>query len=253
LGYTIAEELGFGGAKVVVNYVRSREPAEELAAKLSENGGEQAVAIGADVSDAGQAQRLIEETIGMYGRIDVLVNNAGIVVDRTLKKLTPEEWDKVVQVDLNSCFYTVKAALPYLLERASGHIVVMSSGAGLRPFPGAAAYSATKAAQAMFADALRHELGGTGVSLTTVFPGEIATSLLEHQPSGTMPDWYRGDEAAPPEELALRIVRAIERDRRELYWKAPVKGMAALHGLSPRWADRALRRLRGDSAAPRRD
>jgi NAD(P)-dependent dehydrogenase (short-subunit alcohol dehydrogenase family) len=90
LGYTIAEELGFGGAKVVVNYARSRELAEELAAKLSENGEDQAVAIGADVSDPGQAQQLIEETVGRYGRIDVLVNNAGIVIDRSMKKLTPK-------------------------------------------------------------------------------------------------------------------------------------------------------------------
>jgi len=129
----------------------------------------------------------------------------------------------------------------------------MSSGAGLRSFPAAAAYSATKAAQRMFAEAIRHELHGSGVSVTTVFPGEIATSLLEHQPPQEMPDWYRGDRAAPAEGLAVRVIAAIERDRRDLYWKAPVKGMGILHGLNPRWADRALRRMRGDSAAPRRD
>lgn len=98
LGRSIAEELGYGGAKVVVNYARSKEPAEELVAKLSGDGADQAVAIQADVSEAEQAQHLIDETIEKYGRIDVLVNNAGIVIDRTMKKLTTDEWDKVVQV-----------------------------------------------------------------------------------------------------------------------------------------------------------
>jgi short-subunit dehydrogenase len=140
-----------------------------------------------------------------------------------------------------------------MVADGAGHIVVMSSGAGLRSFPGAAAYSATKAAQRMFAEALRHELVGSGVSLTTVYPGEVATSLHDHEGAG-MPAWYRGGEkAAPAQELATCVVRAIERDSRDLYWKAPVRGMAVLQGISPRLADAALRRLRGDSAAPRKD
>jgi short-subunit dehydrogenase len=141
-----------------------------------------------------------------------------------------------------------------MLERSRGHIVVMSSGAGLRSFPGAAAYSATKAAQRMFAEALRHELAGSGVSLTTVYPSEIATSLHDHQGQGALPAWYRGGEqAAPAEALAARVVKAVERDSRDLYWKSSVRGMALLNGLSPRVADAVLRRLRGASAAPRRD
>src|SRR5215211_1154766 len=93
IGRAIAEELGFGGAKVVVNYSRSKEPAEEVVARLSGNGNDQAVAVGADVSKANEAFRLIEETLERFGRIDILVNNAGITIDRTMKKLTVEEWD----------------------------------------------------------------------------------------------------------------------------------------------------------------
>jgi short-subunit dehydrogenase len=149
--------------------------------------------------------------------------------------------------------YTVKAALPHLLAQGRGHIVVMSSGAGLRGFPGAGAYSATKAAQRMFAEALRHELAGTGVSLTTVFPGEIRTSLHDHE-RARMPEWYRGGaKAASPEALAELVVGAIERDRRTLHHRRLVKGMGILNGISPRAADRVLRRLRGPTAAPRRD
>jgi short-subunit dehydrogenase len=159
----------------------------------------------------------------------------------------------MTEVNWLGTIYTIKAALPDMVARGSGHIVVMSSGAGLRSFPGAAAYSATKAAQRMFAEALRHELVGSGVSLTTVYPGEIATSLHDHE-RARMPAWYRGGENAPPAEaLAAHVVRAVERESRELYWKAPVRGMSVLHGISPRLADAALRRLRGESAAPRKD
>jgi acetoacetyl-CoA reductase len=182
LGYTIAEELGFGGAKVVVNYARSRELAEELAAKLSQNGGDQAVAIGADVSDPGQAQQLVEETIGKYGRIDVLVNNAGIVIDRTLKKLTPEEWDTVVQVDLNSCFYTVKAALPYFMEQESGKIINISSFVGQAGNFGQTNYAAAKAGMIGFTKAAAIEMARYNVNVNAIAPGFLETDMYNSVP-----------------------------------------------------------------------
>src|SRR3712207_9579601 len=88
--------MGRGGAKVVVNYSRSKEPAEELVQQISEDGGE-AIAVQGDVSDPEQAKNLIDKTIERFGRIDVLVNNAGINIDRTLKRLSIEDWDKVIQ------------------------------------------------------------------------------------------------------------------------------------------------------------
>ena len=182
LGYTIAEELGFGGAKVVVNYARSRELAEELAAKLSQNGGDQAVAIGADVSDPGQAQQLVEETIGKYGRIDVLVNNAGIVIDRTLKKLTPKEWDTVVQVDLNSCFYTVKAALPYFMEQESGKIINISSFVGQAGNFGQTNYAAAKAGMIGFTKAAAIEMARYNVNVNAIAPGFLETDMYNSVP-----------------------------------------------------------------------
>ena len=195
----------------------------------------------------------VEEFLAATGGIDLLIVNAGIAYYEPVVTQSIDAIEAMTEINWLGTIYTIKAALPHLLIRGSGHIVVMSSGAGLRSFPGAAAYSATKAAQRMFAEALRHELAGTGVSLTTVYPGEIRTSLHDHERS-RMPDWYRGgDQAAPAEALAVRVVRAVERDRRDLYWKAPVRGMGLLHGLSPRLADAALRRLRGASAAPRRD
>src|SRR2546421_13014737 len=91
IGRAIAEELGRGGARVVVNYSRSKGPAEELIEQLMEQGSPQAVAIQADVADAAQAARLIQETAQQFGRFDVLVNNAGINIDRSMKNLSVEE------------------------------------------------------------------------------------------------------------------------------------------------------------------
>src|SRR5229473_2806316 len=93
IGRAIAEELGHGGAKLVVNYSQSKGPAEALVAQLLEHGTPQAVALQADVSDAIQAARLIEETVQQFGRIDVLVNNAGINIDRSLKNLSTDDWN----------------------------------------------------------------------------------------------------------------------------------------------------------------
>src|SRR5215212_9952098 len=116
LGAAIAEELAGGGAKVVVNYSRCQGPAEELVNQISEAGGE-AIAVQADVSDAEQAQKLIDRAIEEFNRVDVLINNAGINIDRTLKKLSVDDWDKVIQVDLNSAFYTVHAVLPHMTDQ----------------------------------------------------------------------------------------------------------------------------------------
>ena len=156
------------------------------------------------------------------------------------------------QVNWHGTLHTVHFGLPHLLRAGRGHIVVVSSGAGLRSFPQAAVYGATKAAQRMFAEALRHELADTGVSVTTVYPGEIATSLHDHE-KDTMPAWYRGGpHAAPPADLAEKIVAAIEADERAVYYPGLVRVLGIAHGVHPKASDALLRRLRGDSAAPRR-
>ena len=192
-----------------------------------------------------------EDFVAAAGGLDLLVANAGIAYYEPIATQSLDKIELMTEVNWLGTVYTVKAALPFLLD-GGGHIVVMSSGAGLRGFPGAAAYSATKAAQRMFAEALRHELAGTGVSVTTVFPGEIRTSLHDHE--GTqMPQWYRGGpNAASAEALAARILTAIERDSRHVHYRPLVKHMGILNGLSPGIADRVLRRLRGETAAPRR-
>lgn len=249
IGRALAGELAARGATVGLA-ARSVTDLEAVAAELP---GTHHVLV-CDVALRESVLAAVEDFIAAAGGLDLLIVNAGVAHYEPIATQEIEKIELMTEVNWLGTIYTVKAALPHMLARGSGHIVVMSSGAGLRSFPGAAAYSATKAAQRMFAEALRHELAGSGVSLTTVYPSEIATSLHDHEGQGAMPAWYRGgDRAASATDLAERVVTAVERDNRHLHWKGSVRGMGLLHGISPRLADRVLRRLRGKSAAPRRD
>lgn len=183
IGNAVAEELGRGGAKVVINYSGSQEPAEELAERINQTGGGgEAVAIQADVSDPNDAQRLIDQTVEQYGRVDILVNNAGINVDKPMKKMEVEDWDKVIQLDLNGCFYTVHAALPHMLEQELGSIVNMSSYIGEAGNVAQANYSAAKAGLLGFTKTAALELAQSNITVNAVCPGFIETDMTDAIP-----------------------------------------------------------------------
>jgi len=182
LGHAIAEELGFSGAKVVVNYAHSKGSAEELVARLRAGGSPEAEAIQADVSDPEQAAMLIQETVKRFGRIDVLVNNAGINIDRSLKSMSVEDWRKVLDADLSSYFYTLKAALPFFMQQRSGTIINMSSIAGEIGNFGQANYSAAKAGTLGLTKAAALELARYNVTVNALCPGPVSTEMWDTVP-----------------------------------------------------------------------
>ena len=232
IGRALAHELAARGATVGLA-ARSVTDLEAVAAELP---GAHHVLV-CDVALRESVLAAVEEFVAATGGLDLLVVNAGVAHYEPIATQHVEKIELMTEVNWLGTVYTVKAALPHMLIRG-GHIVVMSSGAGLRSFPRAAAYSATKAAQRMFAEALRHELAGSGVSLTTVYPSEIATSLHDHQ---------AGRDAGLVSRRRARRARGGARRRASsrpssataatCTGRARVRGMGVLNGLSPRLAD----------------
>ncbi|MDQ6915587.1 MAG: SDR family NAD(P)-dependent oxidoreductase [Actinomycetota bacterium] len=248
IGRALAEALAARGATVGLA-ARSGDEIEALAAELP---GEH-VPLRCDVADRAAVERAVEAFVTEAGGLDLVVANAGIARTGPFREVGVEAVEEMTAVNWLGTVYTVGAALPRLLDQAHGHVVIVSSGAAHRAFPWTAGYAATKAAQRMFGEALRHELSGTGVSLMLVFPGEIATALHAHE-RGRMPDWYRGgSDGAPADALAARVLEGVERDARAVHFPPLVRVLGAVHGVSPGLSDRLLRALRGATAAPRRD
>src|SRR3954447_6468872 len=245
IGRAIAQAFAEHGAEVGL-LSRSEEELNELVLAMPGEGHE---AIAADVGDREQLQSAIAE----FGPVDIVVANAGVAHYGAFRDMGLDEIDRMTRINWVGTVNTVAATLPGMLDRARGHIVVVSSGAGVRSFPSAAVYGATKSAQRGFAEALRHELSGTGVSLTVVYPGEVKSHLHEHE-QDNMPDWYRGkDKAAPAEPLGRAVVEAVEQDKRAVYYPQIVRLLRVMHGTSPRLSDRMLRSMRGGRRGPRPD
>jgi NADP-dependent 3-hydroxy acid dehydrogenase YdfG len=244
IGEAIARAFAARGCTVGL-VARSANQLERLAASLP--GGDHA-ALEADVTDPDSIAGALER----FGPLDVLVANAGITHYMPFSELPLEKAEQMDRVNWLGMLYTIKGGLPGMLERRRGHIVVISSGGGVRGFPHAAVYNGTKAAQRAFAEALRQELHDTGLSVTTVYPGEVATSLHDHE-LDRMPPWYRLERRSPARPLGERVVEAVERDRREVFYPPIVRLLRIVNGVSPRAADVMLRRIMGESAAPRRD
>jgi short-subunit dehydrogenase len=245
IGRALAQALAARGATVGLAS-RSAAELEALAASLAPPG----VACPCDVGDAASVQAAVDAYAERAGGLDVVVANAGIAHYEPFAEQDLAHIEAMTRVNWLGTVYTVRAALPRLVAQGSGHVVIVSSGAALRAFPQAAVYGATKAAQRAFAGALRHELHGTGVGVTTVFPGEIATGLHAHEET-TMPAWYER-RRADPDALAAAVLAGIEADRRAVAFPRWV-ALLGLDGIAPRGVDRLLARLRDDSAAPRRD
>jgi 3-oxoacyl-[acyl-carrier protein] reductase len=242
LGRSIAEAFAWRGA--VLGLVARSEP--ELRTLVDELPGDDHKILIADASDRQQMAAVVRA----FGHIDVVVANAGVARYLDFPELPLDEAERMTTVNWLGTLYTIQPALGQMTERRSGSVVIVSSGAGVRAFPQASVYGATKAAQLVFGRALQHELDGTGVNVTLVMPGELETHLHDHQ-RDQLPEWRQDKYALPARPLAERVVKAVETGANEVYYPGSIKALRVFQGVSPKLADRILRMMRGKAAAPR--
>jgi 3-oxoacyl-[acyl-carrier protein] reductase len=176
IGRAIAERLAREGATVAVNFRSDSEGAAAVVDAIREAGG-RAGAFQADVADAGAAERLVAAVHQTFGRLDVLVNNAGLTRDGLVPRLSAQDWRIVLDTNLDSVFYCSKAALKAMMRQRFGRIVNVSSVAGLVGNAGQANYAASKAGMIGFTKALAKEWASRGITVNAVAPGFIDTDL----------------------------------------------------------------------------
>jgi 3-oxoacyl-[acyl-carrier protein] reductase len=181
IGRAVALRLAQDGFDVVINYRGDQTLADELAAEVEAAGG-RSLTIKADVTDANEVAALIEGTIEAFGKIDVLVNNAGITRDTLIMRMSEEDWDAVLTTNLKGAFLCSKAAIRPMMRQRSGSIVNLSSVVGLVGNPGQANYAAAKAGLIGLTKSLAKEVGSRGITVNAVAPGFIETRLTDVLP-----------------------------------------------------------------------
>jgi len=207
IGRAIAAELIKAGATVAItgttaDGVVSAEHALNAAGKV--------IGIVCDVRDPGSAQRAVETVVARFGGLDVVINSAGVGVGAPVAQMSNEEWDRIIGTNLTGVFNVCKAAIPHLRERGAGWIVNISSLSSTGPFPGGAAYVASKAGVNAFSDALMQELREDNIRVTTVLPGSVATGFNNREP-GAGADWK-----LLPEDVAHAVVDLLDHPARSL-------------------------------------
>jgi 3-oxoacyl-[acyl-carrier protein] reductase len=175
IGAAIAKRLAKDGASVAITYA-SDAGAASAVVKAIERGGGKAIAIQADAADVEAVKSAVEKTVGAFGRLDVLVNNAGTAIPKTFEETTLEDMNRVIDINVRGILATTQAALKHM--KKGGRVISIGSAVGERVLvPGLVAYSATKGAVKMFTQALARELGSRGITVNNIQPGPIDTDL----------------------------------------------------------------------------
>jgi NADP-dependent 3-hydroxy acid dehydrogenase YdfG len=210
LGEATARLLAENGAVVVLG-ARREDRIQTLANEITSQGGK-ALAIVTDVTQHEQVKKLVDAAVEKYGRIDVMINNAGLMPLSPLERLKIDDWNQVIDVNIKGVLYGIAAALPYMKQQKSGHFINVSSVAGHKVRPGGAVYSATKHAVLAISEGLRQEVKPYNIRTTVISPGAVATELPK---SVTEPDIAAGVQnfydtsAIPADSFARAVVFAM--------------------------------------------
>ena len=173
LGRQTAITLSANGYSVAVNYASSDKEAEDLIKTIGNN----SIALKADVGDNKQVRAMADKIKKEFGRLDVIINNAGITKDNLLLKQTEQEWDSVIRTNLRGCFNVIKTLSPLIIQSGGGHILNISSYSGIKGKAGQAAYSASKAAILGLTASAAHELSEYNIRVNAVLPGYMMTEM----------------------------------------------------------------------------
>jgi len=178
IGRAIAIEFGKKGANVVINYVSSDAEAEKVAEEIKSLGGN-AILVKGDISSFEEGKKLIDETVKVFGTIDILINNAGITKDGLIMRMKEEHFDKVIDINLKGVFNTCKSAVSHMLKQRSGKIINISSVVGVAGNAGQANYAASKAGVIGLTKSIAKEVGARGITVNAVAPGFIKSDMTD--------------------------------------------------------------------------
>ena len=210
LGEAAARHLSAQGASVVLG-ARRVERLQSLAKDLSRDGGK-ALAVETDVSNCDAVKKLVDTAVQTCGRIDVMINNAGLMPQAPLELLKVNEWDRMIDVNIKGVLYGVAAALPYMKQQKSGHFINVSSVAGHKVGPGFAVYAATKFAVRALSEGLRQETKPYNIRTTVISPGavasELANTVTDPETAARLHKYYE-ETAIPADSFARAVAFAI--------------------------------------------
>ena len=181
IGRAIALQLASQGMRIAVNYVRDADAAAEVVQRVEE-AGSQAVALQGDVTKSEDVERLFAQTAEAFGPVEVLVNNAGIIRDSLLMRMSDEDWDSVVDLDLRSVFLCTRAGIRTMVRGRWGRVINIGSIVGLRGNPGQANYAAAKAGLVGFTQSVAKEVASRNITVNCVAPGYVETDIVEDLP-----------------------------------------------------------------------
>jgi len=208
LGEATARHLAAQGAKVVLGARRI----DRLHAIAADIGLPPEAVIETDVTDAAQVKRLVDAAVATHGRIDVVLNNAGLMPQSPLERGKIDEWDRMIDVNIKGVLYGIAAALPYMTAQKNGHIINVSSVAGHKVRPGSSVYAATKAAVLMLSEGLRQEVKPYNIRTTVISPGavesELPNTITDPDVAQRINDFYDA-YAIPADSFARMVAFAI--------------------------------------------